>query len=125
MSRCSEQAAADGGQFNKFSPGGHGAILNYLFQLLNDAAGTAKSFLIIVSVNVGLHHTQGRGSMNKFYFLPAFYLRYEPHMCDFLFLFSRCEENQVARRKIFHLDFLSDLALCLRTTRQADIDHFK
>ena len=70
-------------------------------------------FLIIVSVNIGLHHAQGRGSMNEFHNVPAFYLGYEAHMCDFLFLFSCCKENQVARSEILHLDLLSDLALRL------------
>src|SRR5690606_3457436 len=78
---------------------------------LDEAAGSSKSFPVVVGKDVGFHHTQGCGCVNESDVVarPAF--GDETNMSN-LILFSACgKKHKVSRAQLIKFHFLPYLAL--------------
>src|SRR5690606_14595011 len=91
----------------------------------DEAAGSSKSFFIVVSEDVGFHNAKGCGGVNEpdIVARPAF--RDKANMCD-LVLFPSCrKEHKFARPKLVKLHFLAHFTLIHRSSRQGYVNGTK
>src|SRR5690606_17444447 len=94
---------------------------NWLTYLVNHPLRKPKALVVIVGVNIVLHHTQAHRGMDKLNlaFAPAF--GNQPDMGNLFLFLTRSKENKITRFQFFQFNLLAHLALTFGTSGQLNL----